>query len=96
VVIDYFNIKRMAALKAEANAPLVVDADTVSTRPVAFERFEPIVGRNPQIVQLYRTVQHLQLALGNRPDVDKPGDPLAGKQSLSLGSLERLDHAEII
>jgi hypothetical protein len=96
VVIDYFNIKCMAALKAETYTPLVVDADTVSTCSIAFERFEPVIGRNPQIVQLRRTVQHLQLALGNRPDIDKPGDPPAGKQSLRLGSSERLDRGEII
>ena len=45
VVIEYFNIECMAALKAETQAPLIVDADTVSTRPVAFERFKPAIGR---------------------------------------------------
>ena len=61
----------MAALKAETQTPLIVDADTVSTRPVAFERCKAVIGRNPQIVQLRRAVQHLQFALHNRPDIDK-------------------------
>jgi hypothetical protein len=91
VVIDNLDIKCMTAFKAEAQPPLAIDANAVSADPVAFERFEPVVGRNPQIVQLCRAVQHLQFALGDSPDVGEPGNALAGKQRFRIGAFERLD-----
>lgn len=47
MVIDNFNIERMAALKPKTKPPLAVDANTVTARPVALECFKTVIGRNP-------------------------------------------------
>ena len=43
-----------------------------------------------------RAVQHLQFSLGDRADMDEPGNALAGKQCFSIGVLERLDHGQSV
>ena len=48
VIIDDLNIKRRAAVKTEADAPLVVDADTPLPIAVAVQRLQPIAGRDTQ------------------------------------------------
>jgi hypothetical protein len=42
----------------EADAPLLVDADAVLTRPVAFQRFEAIVRRHGEIAEQLGVVEH--------------------------------------
>ena len=52
MVIDDLDIFRSRHRLSEADAVLVVDADAVLAGASALERFEPVAGRNPQIVQL--------------------------------------------
>jgi len=51
VVIGDFDLVCIPALPAEAYAVLVVDPDAVPARPVAFEGFETVAGRNAQMVE---------------------------------------------
>ena len=45
MVIHNFYFMRVFALPGEADAPLVVDADAVLSRAVAFESFQAVAGR---------------------------------------------------
>ena len=45
-VIDDFNFMRAVMLPAEADAPLVIDADGVVAFAVALEDFQTIAGRD--------------------------------------------------
>ena len=49
MVIHNFYVMRVFALPAETNAPLVIDADAVLTRAVAFESFKAVAGWQHQI-----------------------------------------------
>ena len=77
MVVHDFDIERMAAFKAKANSPLVIDADAVLTRSMALERFEPVVRRDSQVIQPYRSMQHGQFAFFNGSDVDETCNRLA-------------------
>jgi hypothetical protein len=56
VIVDDFHIVGIAGTPTEADAPLIVDPDTVLTGPVAFQRFQPIAGRNTQKVEAGRSI----------------------------------------
>jgi hypothetical protein len=49
VVVDYFNVGGSVCSPGRTESPLLVDADTVLPGPVAFERFESVPRRDPQI-----------------------------------------------
>jgi hypothetical protein len=68
VVIDNVNLRRSCIRPTKDDAPLVVDPDTVKSRQVALQRFQPVAGRRPQIFELMSVVEHVQLPL------DDPGD----------------------
>ena len=55
----------------KANAKLVVHPDRVLTHPIAFEGFESVAGRCPQIGQDVRRVQQTKLAAGNLDQVGR-------------------------
>ena len=50
-------IQRIHALPAEAEAPLVIDADAVLACTIPFQSFQAVPGRRPQVVQPPRLVQ---------------------------------------
>jgi hypothetical protein len=62
---------------AEADAPLVIDADGVLALPVALERFEAITGRDGEVVKCGDSVNLGELPQGNALDVrrERPGFP---------------------
>jgi hypothetical protein len=80
-------------IEPEAQAPLRIDPDAVLALPITFERFQLIVRWNPQIIQAHGPVQHLQLALGHRPDIDKLQRWPTFEQRLGACMFERTDHA---
>ena len=51
VIIGDFNVMCVAILPAEADAPLLVDADAVLPTTVSLERFQAIGGRYFQVFQ---------------------------------------------
>src|SRR5580698_3978561 len=69
VVVDDLDVKRVAILEEKTHAPLVVDANAVLPLPVALERFEPVVRRDAQVVEIRRTVKHGKLAHRDSLDV---------------------------
>ena len=62
MVIHNFHFQRIFTAPAEADAPLVIDADAVLAYPVALQGFQPIPRRREQIVQAPRLVQQQQFS----------------------------------
>jgi len=90
-MVNDFNIERPTFGKAKADAPLVVDADAPLSFAVALERFEPVVGRNPEFLDANDTMKHGELAHRNDLDVSPPRNPVASKQRLRVTTTEGLD-----
>ncbi|OIP90209.1 MAG: hypothetical protein AUK24_04880 [Syntrophaceae bacterium CG2_30_49_12] len=83
MVINDLNVVGMAALEAEAYAPLIVNADAPLPDPVALQLLQPIIRWNTQVFQLFRTVEHRQLAQSHDLDIHETGNPLAVEQGFS-------------
>lgn len=64
VVIDDFYGFSVAVTPDKANSPLVVDADAVLTFAVAFKGFEPVSGRNAEILKRDGVVKDFELSHG--------------------------------
>jgi hypothetical protein len=50
MVVNYFHVMGVAITPDEANPELIVNPDTVLSRPVPLEGFQTIAGRAPQIL----------------------------------------------
>jgi hypothetical protein len=97
VIVRHFNIVGVAILPAEADAPLIVDTNAVLTDAIARQSFQPIGGRNPQIVQALSSVELDQFAPRDTVQVGrKVAQELALKEPLSVLIIEGLDHGLII
>ena len=57
VIVGDFHFAGMGLFPSEANAPLVVDSNTVLCGSFGSECFQPIAGRREQILQCIRLVQ---------------------------------------
>ena len=62
VIIDNFNIIRIASSPSKANAPALVDTDAVLSLPIGDKLLKMISGRNAQIIQRSGSIENLQLA----------------------------------
>jgi len=51
MIIHDLDILGAAGTPHEADAPLVVDADRMLTKPISLQRFEPVARRRTQVVQ---------------------------------------------
>lgn len=60
MVVHNFHVQRIFAVPAEANPPLVIDADAVLAFAVVFQRFQMIAIRHAQIIQAARLIQQQQ------------------------------------
>jgi len=65
MIIHNLDVKRIFALPAEAEPPLVIDAEAVLAGAVSFQGFQPVAGRQHQVAQFPRAVQLRQLPKGN-------------------------------
>lgn len=52
MIIDYFDVVRMTVIPAKADAPLLVDPDTVLPPPTSCESLQSIPRRNPEISKI--------------------------------------------
>jgi hypothetical protein len=52
---------RIGISPPETDPPLIVDSNAVLTFPVSCQFFQPIAGRNSQILDRLRRIQHRQL-----------------------------------
>jgi hypothetical protein len=63
----------MSLFPTESEAVLLVHADAVATSPTPLQTFEPVARWNREVLESSRHVQHLQLALNDRPNVARHG-----------------------
>lgn len=78
----------------EAQAPLVIDADAVLTRPVANQRLKTVAWRYPQEIQRGGGMELLELPNRNRCDVREPRHTATFEQCVCVSATEGLDHAK--
>ncbi len=71
VVIDDFDFVGAVCFPAEADTPLVIDADGVLAFPVALERFEAIAGRDGEVVEFGDGVNLGEFPQGDALDVGR-------------------------
>ena len=76
VAIGDFDFVGVTADPAEAQTPLVIDTNAVLTGTLAFERFEPVAGRDAEIFEGVGTGKHVEF-------VDRSLDK-AGREAGSL------------
>lgn len=97
MVINDFDVKHVAVLPSEADAPLLVDADTVLARAIAFEGLQLIRWGDHQIAQIRSAVEVLQLlacALLNL--IVQALDKCPSENRLRVFILEGPDHDRIL
>jgi len=62
MVVDDLDLVSVSVPPHEADTPLVIDADAMGSCSIAFEGFESVARRHPQIFQGFCSVEHHQLA----------------------------------
>lgn len=62
MIIDDFNIVRIASPPYKANPPALVDSDAMLSFPIPDEFFKTVSGWNTQIIQRSGNIEDLQLA----------------------------------
>jgi hypothetical protein len=95
MVVHNFDAFDSVVGPGEAEAVLVVDANRVLAFAVTLERFQPIAGRNPQVVEFLGDVELLEFAESYFLDVGWQVRRLISFVDL-LGGIasERNDHLE--
>jgi hypothetical protein len=96
MVINNFNVVGMTANEAETYSPLIVDANAPLACAVALQLLQTVIGWNSQVLQLFRTVEHGQLAQGHNLDIHETGNPSAVEQGFRVGTLKRRNHGIIL
>lgn len=96
MVVDDLDVVCIAVVPAEADAPLVVDPDTVLAFSIASKRFEAVPRRCSQVVELPRAVQEEQLAAGDPFERTKSTYIAIIEQSLRVLRSKRPDHSKIL
>ena len=94
MVVNDLNVLGACIDPTEANAPLIVDADTVLSSAVPLQCLEAIARRNAKIIKATSDLKLPQLASRNGGYVHKSPDPLTLGQCLRVGALERSDHGQ--
>jgi hypothetical protein len=96
MVIDDLDPIGTAIVPNETDAPLVVDPDTMLTRPVAAQRLQSIARRGGQVTQFVRLMKLPQLPLRRTLDVPRqPPRKAAMEQSLGISVGKRTNHSPI-
>lgn len=64
MIINDLNLKSIAIFPNEADSPLIIDSNTVLSKPVALQLLQPIRWRNPQRVQTTACRENFELSSG--------------------------------
>ena len=93
MVVGNLSIKGVPVFSAEADSPLVVDADAVLSGSVALQRFQPVSRWDPQILQLHGILQKSQFPPRNPVEITgETFGSLALPNTLGEPISEALDH----
>jgi hypothetical protein len=86
VVVNNFHVAGAAVRKAETDASLIVDPDAVLSAPVAFQQFDPVVGRHAQRIERRRGRQILEFPDCYGFDVHEASHATTLKKSASVSA----------
>jgi len=93
VVINDLDVMGVTILPVEADAPLVIDPDTVLAAPPTFELLQAIARRHAEIFERIRGVQSDKLSQHSLQQVGwKTPDSLAIKQAIGVAIGKALNH----
>ena len=92
MIIDDLHLVSVTLSPLETDAPLIVDSDAVLTPTVTLKFLQAIAGRNAQVLQRLRVVQHYELATGAVLDALKAWAALTVEERFRVFAPERLYH----
>jgi hypothetical protein len=95
VIVRYFDIVSILLMPHEANPILVVDPDAVLPMPVSLEFFQPIAGRNSEIVPVPSRIQQRKFSFGD-PGGRRPSGLARSPDFRRFCRGETLNHASIV
>jgi hypothetical protein len=93
VVINDFNVFGTRIRPTKAQAPLIIDTNTVLARFLSFQRFEAIAWRHSQIIQSRRNLNLSEFPSCNRLNVHEALNTVASSKRFRVRTSERYDHA---
>lgn len=85
MIILAFHLGSVATLEAKDNSVLVINPDAVETSPVPFEGLQVVTGRHFQVIQGVCSVQHVEFATYDGPELSR-----------NVARLLRIDSVEYI
>jgi hypothetical protein len=95
VVINDLDFISVAVFPPKADAPLIVDANAMLARAIAFELLEAIAGRNPEVIEPFRRVDRDELTEHGPHELRRIAtDVLALEEGFGVAVGEALDHPE--
>jgi hypothetical protein len=92
VIVNDLNVIRVPIVPAEAEPPLVVDANAMLALAASFQGFETIAGRAVHVTQDFGAVQLAQLPLRNPFNGTETRHSFAPVKALRLFTAKRSDH----
>jgi hypothetical protein len=97
VVVDDLDIVSVGADEAEADPPLIVDANAVLPQTVASKFFETVRGRDLEVEKTGCGVEHQQLAKRHSLEVRRRStDPFAPEKSFRVRVAKAANHSGAI
>jgi hypothetical protein len=96
VVIDNLHIIGIPVAPDKADAPLIIDANTVLPFSLAFERFQVISRGRGEVTKLGGNIQLPELPLCHPLESSKPPDALPRMKLFRISRPEGLDHIESV
>ena len=93
VIVNNLDLPGIAITQGETNAPLRVDANAMLPKPVPAQNFQPVAGRDPQVIEVTSRVNRDQF--GTSPLLNLRGQSANGmacEDGRSVLAGKTLDH----
>jgi len=96
MVIHDLNVIRIAIAPHKADAPLIVDTDTVLSLSITFERFQTVTRGRREVAQFSGNVQLSKFPLRHPLEPSKRFDVLSRMELFCLLRPEGFNHDQIL
>lgn len=96
MIINDFDVLNAGIGPSETQPELFIDPDAVLPFSIAFEGFQTIPGRNPEVSQPPRDLQLTKLAPGHRGNIGKTLYRIAFTKGLSIVAPKGFYHFPIV
>lgn len=93
MVVHYFNVPGIAVAPFKAYAPPVVDANTVLSGPVAYQRLQMVGRRDAQVLHGSGNFKLAKFSERRPSTGRKPFYPVMIEKRFGVFATKRLDHA---